>query len=393
MHDNAKIIYLDSKDYSNLSAPSRSHNIERLRLELIELSKSPSLTFAFSGSHISEMAPLQSAYTEHASMRTETLVTICKRNALISFDKLIKLEIDSLARKQKTPIQVLNRSGQWFPEIADIIDPIEQLNIAEQVKDTAKTENLNRKERRFYEKTMLKNGSIRKNLESKIGQFNIEELVAKYPMLPKNAITIKNYILGNASRSQAEQAFLESLRDPSWMMKWFSEHHDRLSAIRDWVRKPAEDMIKVINDTLIPLAVQSHNGSEGEKKAINSLLTNEKWGANQDDFVKHVVSRLSVGFFGNPTEECYDTDEIETYCPGINTCLRVIHSSLRNSLTSVPRKVKSSDIVDAIHSLYIPYVSYFSTDRYMEKVMQPHAEKYETHIVSDLAMMPNILKQ
>lgn len=392
MHDSAKIIYLDSKDYSNLSAPSRTDDTEQLRSTLIELSKSPSLTFVFSGSHISEMAPIKSAHAQHASMRTETLVTICKRNALISFDRLIKFEIDNLIKKQKTPIQVLDRSGQWFPEISEIIDPLEKLNISAQVKDAAKTEKLNRKERRFYEKTMLKNGNMRKNLESKFGQFNVDELISQYPMHPKNAITIKNYIFGNASRSQAEQAFLESLRDPSWMMKWFSEHHDRLSAIGDWVRKPAEEMINAIKNTLVPLAEQGHNGSEDEKKAINSLLTNEKWGTNQNDFVKTVVHRISTVLFKNPTEKHDDIIEIETYCPGIVTCLRVLHNSIKNSLISRPRKIKESDVVDAIHAIYIPYVSYFSADRYMANIMKPLAEKYGTHIISDITKIPELLK-
>lgn len=52
-------VYLDSNDYSRLSDPRRKKAaLDKVRLELLSLTESRQVRFAFSGVHISEMAPL-----------------------------------------------------------------------------------------------------------------------------------------------------------------------------------------------------------------------------------------------------------------------------------------------------------------------------------------------
>ena len=62
-------------------------------------------------------------------------------------------------------------------------------------------------------------------------------------MRPDDARTIGRYVVGDADASAAREAFLNSLRDPRWMMQWFRQHHERLTPFLDWVRSPAKGML------------------------------------------------------------------------------------------------------------------------------------------------------
>ncbi|MNJ27548.1 hypothetical protein D3C77_220550 [compost metagenome] len=380
------IIYLDSADYSTLSAPNISGELEEAKKTLLELSASNKAIFVFSGAHISEMAPTQQIYADRANSRTNLLATLCNRNVMISFDKLIQQELGNLIQRNPNKAEAIDTNGSWFPDISDLIAPLQNLNITGNINDQLKSENLNRNQRRNLKRTMEKNGRIRSNVESKIGKFDINEFLGRYPMRPKDAITLKNYIFGKASRAEAESAFLESLRDPTWMMQWFSDHYDRLGPIGDLVRKPAENLVRIVSESILPIAENSYRGDSEEKKELQRILSKPNWQKSQDVFLLGAINRLLDGVFPNESK-CTDVGLIDEYCPGISTCLRVIHNSLRNSLVENPRKIKNSDIVDAFHSIYIPYVTHFKTDNYMTGLMKPFAEKHGTTMVSDLSKL------
>lgn len=380
------VIYLDSADYSNLSGPNISDKLEEAKRTLLELSTSKKATFVFSGAHISEMAPTQQMHADRANSRTELLATLCNRNAMISFDKLIKLELENLATRNPNKAEAIDTNGSWFPDISDLIAPLQELNVMGQINDQLKGENLNRNQRRNLKRTMQKNGRMRPNVESKIGKFDINEILERYPMRPKNALTIKNYIFGTASRAEAENAFLESLRDPTWMMKWFSDHYDRLGPIGELVRKPAETLVQIISESLLPVVENIYRGKGEEKSEMQKILSKPSWQKHQDTFVLNTINGLLEKILPNESK-CSDVALADKYCPGASICLRIIHSSLRNSLVENPRKIKNSDMVDAFHAIYIPYVTHFKTDNYMTGLMRPFAEKYGTEMISDLASL------
>jgi hypothetical protein len=48
------VVFMDSNDYSDLSNPKRSKEMEETRRLLVDLSKSPSVSFTFSGTLISK---------------------------------------------------------------------------------------------------------------------------------------------------------------------------------------------------------------------------------------------------------------------------------------------------------------------------------------------------
>lgn len=129
--------------------------------------------------------------------------------------------------------------------------------------------------------------------------------------------------------------------------------------------------------------IAGRQGDDEERKAVDVLISNENWQKEQDRFLITITNNLISQLLPS-AERCLYASEIDAYCPGLSTCLRVIHDSLKNSLTHDPRKIKNSDIVDAIHSIYLPYVTHFSTDRYMLPLMGKHAKKHNTYLFSGL---------
>jgi hypothetical protein len=88
---------LDSSEYSVLSDPCRNTPyIAQTREALRRFATESRVQFAFSGVHLSEMAPLQSHFSSAAVARTDLLVELCGRRAFVSFDRLLKLELSSL---------------------------------------------------------------------------------------------------------------------------------------------------------------------------------------------------------------------------------------------------------------------------------------------------------
>ena len=70
--------------------------MDAARIALLALAKSQSVLFAFSGAHLSEMAPLEARYAPAATARADLLVALCGRNAFISYDRLIRAELACL---------------------------------------------------------------------------------------------------------------------------------------------------------------------------------------------------------------------------------------------------------------------------------------------------------
>ena len=99
-------VYLDSSDYSVLSDPARANaQLMAIRDRLFNWAASGDVEFRFSAAHIVEMSPLKPAHSSAAKMRAEMLAALCGRKTLISFDKLIIAEINTLAGGNRNPIE------------------------------------------------------------------------------------------------------------------------------------------------------------------------------------------------------------------------------------------------------------------------------------------------
>jgi len=386
-------IYLDSNDYSMLSDPRRrTDSLDQVRTVLQELVHSNLVRFVFSGIHLSEMAPLDTKFTPSATDRADLLVELCGRNAFISFDRLVASELANLVNPDAPPVQALSSNATWFPEIDKVFSPVHLwANTAREIDHAVKERGLNRKQRRTLKRQLFKANQptpkMQEWLASQNPSSNLSEILSLYPMRPQDAEVLCRYTLGQATQKEAEDAFLESLRDPSWMMRWFATHHNKLTSVTEWLREPSRDMIARMKEMAVHAKelhkFQSILGSEFKA----DMLTRNGWRAAQDEFLLNVANRLLLHFYPK-TPSCGSVELVDKHCPGLSTTIRSLLSSLWNSFCSDPRVPQESDFVDAVHAMYAPYVTFFRADRYMSPHIQKQVAQHGTQVVSRLDELP-----
>ncbi|MEE4885984.1 hypothetical protein V2K05_18470 [Pseudomonas alliivorans] len=386
------LIYLDSCDYSNLSKPGLDRLDARHLAALRAIKNRGGAVFVFSGAHISEMSPMDQQYASAASERTRLMVELCGRNTMISFDRLIKAELTRLVMQDTQPVTALNVDGEWFPDMGTLMSPIDELDVAGALQEQMDEHGMNRKMRRILKSGMTnKHGRFRSDIEQRCGQrLDYSELLERTPMRPRDMTVLKRYLIGKATREEADKAFLESLRDPSYMAQWFIHHHQKLGAVGDWVRRPARELIESCEQTLSSLRVQLKALPESERAAVMAGVSGQSWGKLKTQGVIDIVNRLLVRFLPG-TPGCDDISKIEQFCPGIFVCINAFYDSLQKSFGEQPRAMKASDFVDVIHALYVPYVSYFRADKHMCGVLQLLAQRFGTQVVASPAKLTSAL--
>lgn len=382
------LVYLDSCDYSALSKSHLSESEAGHLATLKALKLSGEVLFVYSGAHISEMSPLDQQSSAGAVARTSLMVDLCGRNSLISFDRLMKAELSRLVARCSQPVNALDRNGEWFPEMGSLMNPIDELDVAGKLRQEMEKHAHNRKMRRMVKSsTTDKNGRLRSDVEKRFGQADYSELVSKVPMRPRDFKVLKNYVLGQATRVEANKAFLESLRDPSYMVQWFIHHHQQLGPIVEWVRRPARQLMESCEATITELQVQLAVLPDSDRAAAIKDLSGKKWEKFKQQGIIDIVNRLLTLLLPGASA-CNSTKDVEDYCPGLNICINTFYDSLQNSFKERARVMKASDFVDIIHALYIPYVSYFRADRYMCSVIQPLVpRRFGTQVVASPAKL------
>lgn len=379
MIDRSIRVYLDSCDYSVLTNPrqqsARSIEIcEKLRC----WAKSGEVEFVFSGAHLSEMAPLNASYTPAAAARADLLVELCGRKSFISCDRLLAFELASIYQPLDCKELVLSRNAEWFPDIGDFVSPLKGVN--QTVNEVGKQHGLNRQQRRQLKLTLFKNSQpgLTNDISDSYG-----ELLASYPMREQDAKMISQYVLGTVTAEQVKEAFLESLRDPRWMMCWFATNFEKLTPFSSLVRAPSQALKTLVQD----LAAQIVNLRNSEKYLVRNYVsdytTSSNWKKAQDKLFVNVATRLQPEFLkfdaSEPTVETLDEK-----CPGFSAFIRSFLWSVRSSVSENPRSPKDSDLVDAIHAMYAPYVDVFRADSYMAPHIQKQVSRHGTIVAPNL---------
>jgi len=387
----APLVYLDSSDFSVLSSETRSSDHEALRRDLVAMEKTGEVRFVFSGIHLMELAPVQTGFaTRAAAARADLLVELCGRRALASFDRLWEMELGSLGRPaSRVEISVVNEIGEWYPEWDDaLIPPTPWSRLWQGISEETKAQGLNRAARRKMMPKLMRSGRPtrqgRQMLAEHANALEYDHLVRLYPMREQDARTLAKYFIGQATARDAKDAFLESLRDPRWMIRWFVAHADTLSAFTDWIRKPGRDMAKLVRQIaqsaadLREFASLTGTGSQPE------ILTARGWKAAQEDFLVNIAAKARVAMCPELPQYRASATEIDLLCPGLAVTVRSAHSAMRSSTTAErPRSPKDSDFADAVHGLYAPYVDVFRTDGFM-------AEHIAANVPSRTRVVPKL---
>lgn len=379
------LVYLDSSDYSVLSDPRRrSAETDSVLARLEDFKRSGRVSFVYSSAAICEMAPQDAAYANYAEGRANLLSKLCDRNALVSFDRLIVGEAAQIDASGPLPFDPLSEDGDWFPEMKDFISPVDLVQ-AFREEMTSRKAGLNRKQRRTAESRTFKRGNLRgparAALTSGPDQRAFDELLAAYPMCPDAARILWNHVTGNATKKQAEDAFLEGLRDPKWMMKWFYNHHDKLSPVVTWLRGPSVRASGVAKEAATKLRAIRNGGDPSEQARLF-----REWRPGLIESIWASVVERSTGIDQHPSAAV-----IEERSPGLNVMFSAYYTVFADAALT-DRDPKDSDFADMVHAAYSPYVDIFRADRYMTPHVQRIVTRYGTKVVSRLTELPQIIE-
>lgn len=389
------LVYLDSSDYSSLSDPRQQTDARQdIRSRLLKFASEGSVQYVFSGANLSEMAPLAGKHPTAASLRADLLVELCGRNAFVSFDKVIKAELAKALERDAQPPDPISRSADWFPELDDFMSPLEWADLAKAVDGEVTKRGLNREQRRKLKRQLFKSDrpspAMRQWLQGQSGASDYADILRLYPMRPADAQVLGQYVLGVASKEEAERAFLESLRDPRWMMRWFAAHSDKMTPVTEWLRGPARTMLKSMRELADGAKRLRQLEADLGPSYRPELLTRHGWKSAQDELLQNIANRL-LGHFHGAENLPIGGNDIDTFCPGLSTMVRSLHSSLWDAIAATPRESLESDFVDAVHSIYAPYVDIFRADRYMAPHIRREATKHQSLVVSRLAELPEAI--
>lgn len=390
-------VYLDSSDLSVLSEPDgTTGGLAAIREQIRAFVDRREIICCFSGIHLSEAAPLQPIYADAAERRASLLVDLCGKNALLSLDRLVCAEIRHALGLLKALPDMHSASGEWYPDGAADISPVGAVALAGELRDAIRKGARNRKSRRAATAKALKQGSVRPGMRSQMAnyarEFSLDEILEQYPMREDDARILARYAVGDATKSEAERAFMASLQDPRWMMRWFERHHDRLVRFIEWARNPAKSIVESFKP-LAKHAAQIHRDDAVAGTSVAAtLFSSSKWGSWQDELLIGVVTTIA-NKVGISTPSDFRPEIVDARCPGLSTGVRSLHSAWRLSVARTPRRVQPSDFVDALHAMYAPYVDVFRTDSFMAPVVSKFAERFGTVVVGKLVELPAAIEQ
>jgi len=382
-------LYLDSSDYSVLSDPKRTSEAPRVLTSLRDHINAGNVECFFSGAHLSEMAPLDRAYADAAERRASLMVELCGKNVFVSHNRLMDHEVRRALGLETTQFDPVRRDGEWFPEGATEILPITEVDRAASMQEAI--EELGRAARRKATKALMKRGKPKRSTQqslvnnSRLG--SLDEILSIYPMKPESARILSRFVVGDATAKEATEAFQESLRDPRWMMKWFEQHHDKLSPFISWLRGPAQDVVGKLDELAKSIADAREKLSPD---SFAELFVVTQWQEWQDDMVAKIANRFSTQ---TPTTKTLATEQVDKYCPGLSVAVRSIHSAWRTVTLTQPRQAKLSDFPDAMHAAYAPYSDIYRADSFMAPYIAHQSSRFGTTVVPKLTALPQAIER
>lgn len=384
-------VFLDSSDYSVLSDPARlTPEIQETYDYLLALVDSERVKCYYSGTIISEMAPLDATQASMAQRRVDVLARLCGTNALVSIERLFEYELAN-AHGLSTNLQSVHSSvGEWYPREALNFLPVTLAEHAQEIRKSIKDTGLNRQARRKAERQLTKHGiprsKVREAIAAQARILPLDDLLQKIPMKPEDAQVMARYIAGDATPDEAATAFASSLSDPCWIIRWLSQEENLLSQFTEWLRKPAVGMTQVIN-----LLAEQAKSIRTLDSTIGSNLSEEllgsaEWRKRQESILVNVANGLSVKNLR--TVDLQLTAEIiDKKCPGLSVAVRSLFSAWWTSTTATPRPPSLSDLPDAVHAAYAPYVDLFRGDSFMAPHIAQQVKRFPVKIVPKLAKL------
>jgi hypothetical protein len=380
-------VYLDSSDYSRLSDPNGvSDQLVAIKEKLLAWSRSGEVIFRFSAAHIVEMAPTEVKAEPAAEARTNFLSDLCGTNCLISFDQLMSGELGRYATDDGRKFEVSSNEGNWFPHFEEGIFSVLDEDRLSPTNLMPKFEGLPRDARRKAEREIFKNGKLRPEAKRQIltdADNAIQSILRQFPMRKRDAEVLVRYMIGDATKAAADQAFYASLRDPKWMMQWFRRQRDPMLPIIEWLRQPAKNLhVAMAATSTATKQLRQGYKANGQGNEVPPELTSQ----SRIEMLHRWLQSISASVLTDRAMVVpeYNFERLQALAPGFVTSIAVSTDTMWASASEAPRESMPSDFVDAVHSMYAAYVDVYRTDAFMAPLVSKRVKSRGTTVVGKI---------
>jgi hypothetical protein len=253
---------------------------------------------------------------------------------------------------------------------------------------------LPRDAKRKGERELFKNGKLRSSAKQRIlskDRESFQALLTQFPMRERDADVLLRYMIGDATKEEADNAFYASLRDPKWMAQWFRNQRDQMLPIINWLRAPAEKL----HAAIAPL-------SEASRQLREAYRVYDKDGTGPDELSSKVKVEMRQRWLQSITTSilasksipvpAFDVERLQKYAPGLVTSISTANDMAWSSASEMPRKALASDFVDAVHSMYAPYVDIYRTDAFMAPLISQYVKSRGTAVVGKLNALVGLIE-
>ena len=380
-----QIIYLDSSDFSDLSADETTiSNDNRAILAALRSSAlDGSAQYLLSGIQLSEAvhATDDPLHKQSAVRRASLMQELCARNFLRLPHEVMRLELEKAIRgatdARLSREELFSGKSEWFglPLTADLG--------SKRQKATDEFEkhisHLPRSERRKLKsdwKLSKASGRVRwRTLLSGKSQTTLRE----FPFNLLNEQFVLDWIVGDRSDDEFQERLLEIINDPKGLIKSVLDLTDERSTIYGLLRTQGAEIFSRIENSLSPVIEPASTLIDmGHSAELSKTL---RHAIKKSDFRRTIVA----GFAGSSVEHLDDSalERIVAACPSVSVVLNMytayalslLDANLqrwRHGNRSIVTR-KSSDFGDMMHATYAPYCDIFRCDAFFASLLKQDA--------------------
>ena len=365
-----KLVYLDSSDFSNLSAPddelSREHRT--ILAMLREHKRAGTACYFMSAVHLSEAVHAAHSHKQAAVRRAELMRELCGSNTLRIPSDLPELELrKALADEKEIRLsihEIKSSEGEWFGVRVPLEDmPARRASLHRELEGLLS--NLPRKDRRKLraELDLRKKSSHQKWRE--LLSRGARSVPLQYPLSLLDQKIVVGWFLGEISDAEFRGQVLKITDDPYVMFNYLLDEQESRERLYNSLRKAGDSIADELDDKQLIDALSAFSKS-GVDLDLTAMI--------REFFTRPATLRQIISQF-NVDAECAADEKLPKIiesCPSLHTFVEVnrsrlatrVHSylsRLRAGKTSVkPRK--ASDMGDLMHSYYAPYFDIFRCD-------------------------------
>jgi hypothetical protein len=387
-----RIIYLDSSFYSRLSDP-RVPASKRILEELAPLVDSKVIAAPVSAFHISECAALDGQIIELARLRGQVMKQLSGGRSFRFFTEFVSQEIANAVRSHLPSREVaLSNEGAWYPDIAPNIRRFRE-RIRADMAESIKSEGggrLNRRARRRLLTELMPRGYLRNDFQEMLmSQRSIlmKRVLEEFPVENVDRLTSKimKFIIGDQVEAEIVEELRCSLNDPEFVLGWMLNRYDKQQKIPSWLRNPSEKMaekIVYIRRNLID-ELSKLGMSEVEAELLDDFIGKRDF---QGSIKRGLVQSAIASRSGDRETQGMSVEQVSALTlPAFDTLSEALVEYIRRMLLGrkSQRKARSSDFVDLLHAMYLPYVDIFCCDGFMAQVLDKTSKRQDVCLVTD----------